>query len=83
MFFVQSINTLATDVRIALGALSCFGASTECEVIQAIETDLNLNLTEPLQIAIAEGLVNMLGGRYCFCHDRIQEAAYSMIEGKR
>ncbi|KAL7484284.1 hypothetical protein ACHAW6_009928, partial [Cyclotella cf. meneghiniana] len=80
MFFVQSINTLATDVRIALGALSCFGASTECEVIQAIETDLNLNLTEPLQIAIAEGLVNMLGGRYCFCHDRIQEAAYSMIE---
>eukprot|EP00804_Cyclotella_cryptica_P002686 CCRYP_009601-RA/>CCRYP_009601-RA protein AED:0.04 eAED:0.04 QI:400/1/1/1/0.8/0.66/6/302/1357 len=80
MFFVNSINTLATDVKIALRVLSCFGSSTACEFIQAIESDLNLNVTEPLQIAIAEGLVNKLDGKYVFCHDRIQEATYSMIE---
>eukprot|EP00804_Cyclotella_cryptica_P024015 CCRYP_020056-RA/>CCRYP_020056-RA protein AED:0.21 eAED:0.21 QI:0/1/0.88/1/0.37/0.33/9/2200/1156 len=80
MFFVQSINTLPIDVKIALGALSCFGASAECEVMRALETDLKLNLKEPLNVAIAEGLVNNLNGKYCFCHDRIQEAAYSMIE---
>jgi predicted ATPase len=82
MFFVHSINTLPVDVKIALSVLSCFGASTSCEVIQAIETDLNMNLREPLCIAITEGLLNKLDGRYWFCHDRIHEAAYSMIEGE-
>jgi predicted ATPase len=82
-FFVHSINTLPMDVKIALGVLSCFGYSTECDVVRAIESDLNLILTEPLQIAIAEGLVSKLDGRYCFSHDRIHEAAYSMIEGER
>jgi predicted ATPase len=82
MFFEQSINTLPIDVKIALVTLSCFGASTECEVIEAIDAKLDLNLKDPLNIAIEEGLLNKLDGRYCFCHDRIQEAAYSMIEGE-
>ncbi|KAL7481155.1 hypothetical protein ACHAW6_006837, partial [Cyclotella cf. meneghiniana] len=80
MFFVQSISTLPVDVKVALVTLSCFGASTEFEVVKAIETDLNLNLIEPLNIAIAEGLVNQLDGKYCFCHDRIHEATYGMID---
>ena len=83
MLFVHRINTLRTDVKIALGTLSCFGASTECEVIQALETNLNLNLIEPLSMAIDEGLLNMLDGRYCFCHDLIQEASYNTIDGER
>ncbi|KAL7481036.1 hypothetical protein ACHAW6_006712, partial [Cyclotella cf. meneghiniana] len=78
-FLVHSISTLPVDVKIALFALSCFGASTDFEIIQAIETDLNLNLIEPLNVAIKEAFVNKLDGRYCFCHDRIHEAAYSMI----
>ncbi|KAL7479423.1 hypothetical protein ACHAW6_005158, partial [Cyclotella cf. meneghiniana] len=80
MFFVQSISMLPIDVKMALVVLSCFGASIELEVIEAIETDLNLNLIEPLNTAIAEGLVNKLHGRFSFCHDRIHEAAYSMID---
>jgi predicted ATPase len=81
-FFVQSINTLPIDVKIALVALSCFGASTECEIIHAIEADLNLKLIEPLNIAIAEGLLSKLDGRYRFCHDRIHQATYSIIDGE-
>jgi predicted ATPase len=82
MLFVQSVSTLPIDVKIALGVLSCFGASTECDIIQVLESDLNLNLIEPLKIAIAQGFVVKLCGRYRFCHDRIQEATYSMIEGE-
>ncbi|KAL3787477.1 hypothetical protein HJC23_001127 [Cyclotella cryptica] len=80
LFFVHRINNLSVDVKIALAALSCFGTSADGEVIQAIESDLNLNLIEPLNIAVTEGLLNKVDGRYCFCHDRIHEATYSMIE---
>jgi predicted ATPase len=39
-----------------------------------------MRLTEPLNVAIYEGLVSKQGGKYYFCHDRLQEAAYSMID---
>ena len=83
MLFINSINRLPEEVNVALGILSCFGASVDCDVINAIEADLFLKVTEPLKIAIAEGLVSELGEKYHFCHDRIQEAVYSMIEGER
>ncbi|KAL3778189.1 hypothetical protein ACHAWO_013062, partial [Cyclotella atomus] len=79
-FFVDSISTLPVDVRLALCTLSCFGNSAHYEVLSAIESDLNLNLTESLNDAIAEGFLDKLGNKYYFCHDRIQEAAYSMID---
>jgi predicted ATPase len=82
MLFVNSINKLPEDVKAALGTLSCFGASIDCDVIHAIESDLSLKLIDPLSVAMAEGLVSKLDGRYHFCHDRIQEAVYSMIEGE-
>ncbi|KAL3792871.1 hypothetical protein HJC23_004796 [Cyclotella cryptica] len=78
-FFVQSINSLSCDVKVALSFLSCFGASTDCAVIQGLENYLQMRLTEPLNVAIDEGLVSKLGQRYYFSHDRLQEAAYSMI----
>jgi predicted ATPase len=83
MLFINSINRLPKEVNVALGTLSCFGASVDCDVINALESDLCLQLIDPLNVAIAEGLVSKLGGKYYFCHDRIQEAVYSMIEGKR
>ena len=80
LFFVATINTLDANVKLALSTLSCFGNSVECEVIKIIEADLGLNLTAPLDDAIHEGLLYKMNGRYCFGHDRIQEAAYSMID---
>ncbi|KAL3778655.1 hypothetical protein HJC23_008639 [Cyclotella cryptica] len=79
---VHNINALPIDAKTALGVLSCFGASTACEVIRALETDLDLNLIEPLNIAIVEGFVDKFDERFCFCHDRILEASYSMIEAQ-
>ncbi|KAL3797973.1 hypothetical protein HJC23_013211 [Cyclotella cryptica] len=38
------------------------------------------SLIEPLNVAIAEGLVSKLNGKYHFCHDLIQDSVYSMIE---
>ncbi|KAL7475442.1 hypothetical protein ACHAW6_001352 [Cyclotella cf. meneghiniana] len=80
VLFINSINRLPKEVNVALGTLSCFGASVDCDVVNTLESHLSLQLNDPLNIAIAEGLVSKLGGKYHFCHDRIQEAVYSMIE---
>ena len=80
MFFVATISTLDPDVKLALGTLSCFGNSVHCEIINYIEADLSLNLTQPLDDAINLGLLDKTSEKYCFGHDRIQEAAYSIID---
>jgi predicted ATPase len=75
-FFVHRIGSLPPDARTALSALSCFGASVSCKIIGAIETSLSIKLADPSHIIVDEGLVYKRSGRYIFCHDRIQEAAY-------
>jgi predicted ATPase len=47
--------------------------------IKALETHQNINLTEPLQIAMKEGLVSKVAGSYHFSHDWIQETCYSFV----
>lgn len=78
-FFVQCISSLPADANAALGTLSCFGNSTSCEVIEALEGTLGLKLLDPLDIVIREGLVSKRNGEYLISHDRIQEVAYSMM----
>lgn len=80
MFFVATIDTLDADVKLALSTLSCFGNSVHCEIIDYIEADLGLNITKPLDDAIDVGLLEKMNEKYCFGHDRIQEAAYSIID---
>lgn len=78
-FFVASISKLPAEVQNALWVLSCFGASADSEIIMILESSLSLKLVEPLETAFAEGLVSKLDSTYQFCHDRIQEAAYGMM----
>ncbi|KAL3805300.1 hypothetical protein HJC23_009007 [Cyclotella cryptica] len=78
--FSKGISKLPLEVQSALHTLSMFGASTKCQYIEALESQLNLQLMEPLQVAAAEGLVSNVKGSFHFCHDRIQEASYAMIE---
>ncbi|KAL3768174.1 hypothetical protein ACHAWO_006544 [Cyclotella atomus] len=77
--FTNGIAKLPSEVQVALHTLSTFGSSVKSKCIKALETHQNINLTEPLQIAMKEGLVSKVAGSYHFSHDWIQETCYSFV----
>jgi predicted ATPase len=77
--FTRGIGKLPTEVQSALHTLASFGASAKLEYLDVIESELRLQLTEPLKIAVAEGLVIKQNGMYRFCHDKIQAACYDIM----
>ena len=79
MFFTNSIEALSEDVKASLCVLSCFGSSTKTAFMKTLERLLHKNLLNNLDIAVEEGLLDKKDGRYHFSHDRIQEAAYNMM----
>jgi predicted ATPase len=77
--FAQRVNWLSPAVRAVIHLLSMFGHSTRLDTLQCIGASLNMNVIPLLQQAENEGLVNNVGGRVYFSHDRIKRAAYEMI----
>jgi predicted ATPase len=77
--FAKSISKVPFEVQLALRTLSMFGAAAQMECIEELEKKLNLELTEPLKTAAAEGLVNHVQGSIQFSYDLIQEVVYGMI----
>lgn len=77
--FSGAIKKLPVEVQLALHTLSMFGATTTHEIIKALETNLRVNISEPLKVAMIEGLVNKTKFSYHFTHDKIQETSYNMI----
>ncbi|KAL7541084.1 hypothetical protein ACHAXR_010617 [Thalassiosira sp. AJA248-18] len=78
-FLTATIGKLPKDVQTALCTLSCFGARSDYALIKALEVGLGFPLVEPLDSAFAEGLLDKANGSYSFSHDRLEEAAYTMI----
>ena len=79
MFLKNSIKELPVDAQSSLCTLSCFGATTDKNLIHSLERALNKSLSDDLDDAVAKGLLDKIGDRYSFSHDRIQEAAYNMM----
>jgi predicted ATPase len=59
-----------------------FGSSVKSEYVQVLQNQLDINLTEPLKIAVEEGLVSEIKGSYQFSRNSVQENCYSMIREK-
>jgi predicted ATPase len=78
-FLTHSIGKLSEDVKSSLSILSCFGASLITVFVNTLERALDRNLVDSLDVAVAEGLLEKKDDEYCFSHDRIQEAAYNMM----
>jgi predicted ATPase len=78
-FITKSFNRLPPEVLSALVVLSCFGASADIALIKVLEREIQQALIAPLEAAVADSVLGKRNGEFYFMHDKLQEAAYSMI----